>query len=65
MLRIAYIADTRRERPKRLTPQQQLHQEALITLAARKIHDREKARRMFAQERAEIEKLEKKYNINH
>lgn len=64
MLRVAYIASpTRADKPKRLTAQQKLHIEAVASLAARRIHDREKANKMFAPEIAELELEEKKYGI--
>lgn len=42
------------------TAKQKLHNDAISTLAARKLHDREVADKMFAPEMAEIAQLEKK-----
>lgn len=58
MLQVAYISGTE-PKIKRVTARQRLHQEALAVLAARRIHDREKALKMFAKEREEIEQLKK------
>jgi hypothetical protein len=58
MLRIAYVAtEEPTVRPKRPTKKQQLHQDAVETLAVRRAYDRIKAKEMFAEERNELASL--------
>lgn len=64
MLRVAYISSPiPAEKPKKLTAKEKLHMAAIASLAARKIHDREKAKKLFAPELKELEALEKQYGI--
>lgn len=61
MLTIAHIAtETKPQRQKPLTAKEKLHREAVVSMAARKHHDREMAQRLFAPELAEIAMLERK-----
>jgi hypothetical protein len=55
MLRIAYVATEEPTiRPKKLTKKQQIHQDAVETLAVRRAYDKIKAKEMFAEERKEL-----------
>lgn len=59
-MRIVHIADEKPEKTKKLTAKQKLHAEAIASLAERRIHDRIRAKEMFAKEHAEIKELEQK-----
>ena len=61
MLRVAFIADEQPvAKPKKLTSQQKLHNDALAAIANSRILARKKVKTMFAKEIEEIEQLKKK-----
>lgn len=61
MLTIAHINPNRLKAPRKLTERQQLHLDALATVAHARAMDKIRAEKMFAPEMAEIAELEKQY----
>lgn len=63
MLQVAYIAGDgpkKQIRERKLTDKEQLRRNAMVALAARRIQDRESAKKKFAPEQKEIERLTEK-----
>ena len=69
MLKIAYLNTAPQERARKPTKKEALHAEAIATLAYARARDKEKAHKLFAPERAEVEalkqQLEKLKCANH
>ncbi|HMI01820.1 MAG TPA: hypothetical protein VK541_05015 [Pedobacter sp.] len=61
MLRVAYIAETEPVvKQKSLTMKERIREEAIVTLANRRMLDKLKAKEMFVEERAQLRELELK-----
>jgi predicted transcriptional regulator len=60
MLKIAYLSTENQPKATRISAKQRLHNAAVAQMVKDKIQDKERAKKMFAAEIAEIEQLKKR-----